>query len=98
MPRCLVGRDQAADRRPDHIVDLPVTCSPDLSGQRLAQRLGLVGMHEDPRLLQEDRAAQARGQDEMPFEHRARVAENVDHLARYPCPLPSVSRSPCAHR
>ena len=92
MPRGLVGRDQAADRRTDHIVDRPGDLGADLLGQRPAQRLGLVGMHEDARLLQEDRAAQPGRQDEMPFQHRARVAEDVEHFVRLHASLPVVSR------
>ena len=57
-------------------------------------------MHEDPRLLQEDRTAQARGQDEMAFEHRARLAENARALHRvFIRLLPSLSAiHRCAHR
>src|SRR5690606_3624994 len=52
----------------------------DLVGQRLAQTLAAATVHEDQVLLQEDRAVQARGQDEMPFAQGARVAELVQDV------------------
>jgi hypothetical protein len=89
MTRRLVSRDESADRRPHEIVDPPLDPLADLAGQRLAQSLGHVGMHEDARLLQEDRAAQARGQDEMALEHCTRPAEYVDHfVGRHRLPFP----------
>ena len=46
-----------------------------LQRQRPAQLLGALRVLEDEHLLQEDRRAQAGGQDEMPLEQRAGGAE-----------------------
>src|SRR5690606_2757061 len=58
------------------------------------QALGLVGMHEHARLLQEDRAAQARGQDEMAFEDGAGLAEDSQHFVRVHVVSPMRGRQP----
>src|SRR5262245_10262732 len=80
MPRSLVGRDQSSDGRPHDIVDRAGYFVADFPGQRAAELLSLVGMHENPRLLKENRTAQPGSQDEMAFQYGARVAENLQHF------------------
>ena len=69
----LVAGDDAADGRRDDEVDPPEAGLAHLVGERPAELLGPVGIHEDPRLLDEDRAAQAGAQDEMALEDGARA-------------------------
>src|SRR5690606_12172951 len=82
VPRSLIGRDQATDSRADHVVDLAGDFGLDAFGERLADLFRLVRMHEHTRLLDEHRAAQAGGEDEMPLQYRARLAENVQNFLR----------------
>ena len=77
--RGLVARNDAADRRRGDDVDRPEGGA-RLARQRAAQALGARRVLKDEHLLQEDRRAQSRGQDEMPLEKRAGGAEFVERL------------------
>jgi hypothetical protein len=71
----------------------PCTSARILSASAL-HSLGLVGMHEDARLLQEHRAAKTGAQDEVPLEHGAALAEHVDHLVARHLSSPSLPPQP----
>ncbi len=62
----LVARDDRPHRRRDYHVDL-AHLGPDLGGQRLAEALAAIGVHEHQVLLQEGRTVQPRGQHEVPL-------------------------------
>ena len=64
----LIAGNDAADRRRYDEIDGAEPGLLDLGGERPAEPLRAVGIHEDPRLLDEDRAAQTGRQDEMAFE------------------------------
>src|SRR5690606_93030 len=96
VARCLVGGDQTADGRSDHVVDAAWHALANQRGQRAAQPLGLVGMHEDARLLQEDGTAQTGGQNEVAGEDRARLPENIEDFVSIhrPSNLPNPAHQP----
>ncbi|PAV69700.1 hypothetical protein WR25_05070 [Diploscapter pachys] len=78
--RHLMARDHAAHRGADDRAD---PCL-QFGGNALHQRVGQAGatarVHQHARALQVARAAQARRQDEMPFEQRVRGAEFGQHV------------------
>src|SRR5262249_48616918 len=80
VPGGLIARDDAADRRRNDLADVPVALRAQLVGECPAQAFGLVGIHEDPRLLQEDRRTQAGAQDEVALEQGAAVAKDGEHV------------------
>ena len=75
----LIAGHDAPDGRRDDDVDLAVLRL-DLGGQRLAKLFGALGVLEDEHLLQENRAAATRGQDEMTFEQCAGLPEFLEHF------------------
>ncbi|MNN56761.1 hypothetical protein D3C81_1717110 [compost metagenome] len=76
--RFIAGNDAADGGRDRHVHR--TDRGHDLVGQSLAQALAAARVHEDQVLLQEDRAVQARGQDEMAFAQGAGVAEFVEDV------------------
>ena len=67
--------DDAAHRRRDDDARSATGARRDRRGERLGQRRGARGVHQHPRALQIERAAQARGEDEMALQQRAGGAE-----------------------
>lgn len=73
--RHFMADDHAAHGGGDDRADLCLDLRRDFRGHRLAQPGGARRVHQDARTLQIAWAAQARGQDEMPFEQRLGGAE-----------------------
>src|SRR6185437_456956 len=92
MASRLVARDNAADRWRHHLGDIAESGSANLFGQGAAEFFRLVGVHEDPRLLQEYRRPQARGQDEMSFEDGAALAEDAQNFVSIQSATPARYR------
>src|SRR5690606_20624980 len=61
-----------------------------LFGERTAKLLGLLGIHEHPRLLQEHRRAQPRRQDEMTLEQGIGRAEELEDFVLRHVASPSL--------
>jgi hypothetical protein len=77
--RGLVARNDAADRRRGDDVDRPEGGA-RLPRQRAAQALGARRILKNRHLLQEERRAQSRREDEMPIEQRAGGAKFLQRL------------------
>ena len=67
--------DDSAHRGGHDRLDALAELGRKLVGERPRQALGPRRVHQHPRALQVERAAKARGKDEMAFEQRVRGAE-----------------------
>src|SRR5690606_8866289 len=75
-----VARTDAANGGGHDLGHVTKTVVTDFPGQRPAELFGLVRVLKDLGLLQEYRRAQARGEDEMTFQHGAAFAEYCQHF------------------
>ena len=78
VPRRLVAGNDAADGRRDDLADAAKAFGPQLFGQRPAELFGLVGMHEHPRLLQEDGERRPEDRMKWPSSSAPHCAEDVE--------------------
>ena len=75
----LIARDDATDGGGNRHIRL-ADSGDDLLGQGLAQALAALGSHEHQVLLQEDRAVQAGGQNEVTFAEGTSSSKFVENI------------------